>query len=55
MKSLDKVLIKYKIDICIHLAAQVDVNIASVNPFMTFESNIKGTYNLLEICENKNL
>ena len=42
----------YKIDICIHLAAQVDVNIAKENPHLTFESNIKGTYNLLENLRN---
>ncbi len=51
-KKLDNVISKYKINICIHLAAQVDVNIASINPFVTFESNIRGTYNLLEILRN---
>ena len=51
--KLDKILMKYKIDVCIHLAAQVDVNIAAVNPFMTFESNIKGTYNLLEVLRKQ--
>ena len=39
---------KYNIDTCFYLAAQVDVNIATINPYLTFESNIKGTYNLLE-------
>ena len=39
---------KYSIDTCFYLAAQVDVNIATINPYLTFESNIKGTYNLLE-------
>jgi CDP-glucose 4,6-dehydratase len=43
-----KVIKANKIDICFHLAAQVDVNIARKNPYETFESNIKGTYNLLE-------
>ena len=51
-KKLHNAISKYKISICIHLAAQVDVNIASINPFMTFESNIRGTYNLLEILRN---
>ena len=51
--KLDKILMKYKIDVCIHLAAQVDVNIAAANPFMTFESNIKGTYNLLEVLRKQ--
>ena len=36
------------IDICFHLAAQVEVGVANENPFSTWETNIKGTYNLLE-------
>ena len=48
-KKLSNVINKYKIDVCIHLAAQVDVTIAKDKPFETFESNIRGTYNLLEI------
>lgn len=48
-KKLSNVINKYKINICIHLAAQVDVTIAKDKPFETFESNIRGTYNLLEI------
>ena len=51
--KLNSVINKYKIHTCIHLAAQVDVNIASVNPFLTFESNIRGTYNLLEILRHQ--
>lgn len=31
-----------------HLAAQVEVGVAYINPFLTFESNIRGTYCLLE-------
>ena len=44
---------KNKIDICIHLAAQVDVNIAKQDPFETYESNIRGTYNLLEALRRR--
>ena len=51
--KLEKIIKKEKIHTCIHLAAQVDVNIASVNPYLTFESNIKGTYNLLEILRTQ--
>jgi CDP-glucose 4,6-dehydratase len=43
---------KYKIDTCFHLAAQVDVNIAKHNPLETFETNVRGTYNLLDILRN---
>ena len=48
-KSLQKIISTNKINICFHLAAQVDVNIAKIDPFNTFESNIRGTYNLLEL------
>ena len=48
-KKLSNTINKYTINICIHLAAQVDVNIAKHRPHETFESNIRGTYNLLEI------
>ena len=40
------------IEICYHLAAQVDVNIARKNPIDTFDSNIRGTYTLLECLRN---
>lgn len=31
-----------------HLAAQVEVGVGLANPYLTFETNIKGTYSLLE-------
>lgn len=40
----------YEIDTCFHLAAQAIVNVALTSPASTFESNIKGTWNLLEAC-----
>ena len=42
-----------KVDVCIHLAAQVDVNIAKTDPLLTFQSNIAGTFNLLESLRKK--
>lgn len=50
---LDKDLIqntirKYNIEICFHLAAQIEVGSAKRYPFETWESNIRGTYNILE-------
>ena len=39
---------EYEIDICFHLAAQAIVKTANVSPLSTFDSNIKGTWNLLE-------
>jgi CDP-glucose 4,6-dehydratase len=49
----DKELLKgffeeHKIDICFHLAAQVEVGVASKYPFLTWETNVRGTYVLLE-------
>ena len=47
---LERVLNEYSIDTCFHLAAQALVQIANKSPLSTFESNIKGTWNLLEAC-----
>lgn len=47
---LERVLGEYEIDTVIHLAAQTIVGIANLNPVSTFESNIKGTWALLEAC-----
>jgi len=45
---LERALGEYEIDTVIHLAAQTIVTIANRNPISTFESNIAGTWNLLE-------
>ena len=36
------------IDVCFHLAAQVEVGVANEDPYSTWDTNIRGTYNLLE-------
>jgi len=41
---------EYEIDTVFHLGAQTIVGTASRSPLSTFESNIKGTWNLLEAC-----
>lgn|SRR5215207_573203 len=46
--TLERLLGEYEIDTVIHLAAQTIVTIANRNPISTFESNIAGTWNLLE-------
>jgi len=33
-----------------HLAAQVEVGVGVINPYLTLETNVKGTYSLLEAC-----
>jgi len=47
---LERCMGEYEIDTVIHLAAQTIVTIANRNPISTFESNIAGTWNLLEAC-----
>lgn len=52
---LERTLNEYEIDTVFHLAAQTIVTIANRNPISTFESNIKGTWNILEACRRSNL
>ena len=47
---LERALGEFEIDTVIHLAAQTIVGIANRNPISTFESNIQGTWALLEAC-----
>jgi CDP-glucose 4,6-dehydratase len=48
--QLERTLGEYEIDTVIHLAAQTIVGIANRNPVSTFETNIGGTWALLEAC-----
>jgi len=47
---LERALGEYEIESVIHLAAQTIVGIANRNPISTFETNIQGTWALLEAC-----
>jgi CDP-glucose 4,6-dehydratase len=47
---IERTLNEYEIDTVFHLAAQTIVTIANKNPISTFETNIKGTWNILESC-----
>lgn len=47
---LERVLGEYEIDTALHLAAQTIVPIANRNPVCTFETNVGGTWALLEAC-----
>jgi len=40
----------HDVDTVFHLAAQTQVGVAHRFPLATFESNVRGTYNLLEVC-----
>lgn len=52
---LERALGEYEIDTVIHLAAQTIVGIANRNPISTFETNIQGTWSLLEACRRSSL
>ncbi len=50
--TVERALNEYEIDAVFHLAAQTIVGIANRNPLSTFESNIKGTWCVLEACRH---
>ncbi len=43
-----RIMSEQNINVVYHLAAQVEVGVGVNNPFLTFETNIRGTYTLLE-------
>ncbi|MBN9520386.1 GDP-mannose 4,6-dehydratase [bacterium] len=45
---LERVLAEYETQTVVHLAAQTIVGIANRSPLSTFETNVRGTWNLLE-------
>jgi CDP-glucose 4,6-dehydratase len=47
---MERALGEHEIDTVIHLAAQTIVGIANRNPVSTFETNVAGTWALLEAC-----
>jgi CDP-glucose 4,6-dehydratase len=47
---LERVLGEYEVDTVFHLAAQTIVGIANRNPVSTLDTNIRGTWALLEAC-----
>lgn len=48
LEKVARVFSRHEIQVCFHLAAQTIVGVANRSPVQTFESNIKGTWNLLE-------
>ena len=52
---LERTLGEYEVNTVVHLAAQTIVGIANRNPVSTFESNIRGTWTLLEACRRSPL
>jgi CDP-glucose 4,6-dehydratase len=49
---VERALNEHDVDTCFHLAAQAIVGVANRSPLSTFESNIRGTWNVLEACRS---
>ena len=47
---LERTLNEYDIDTVFHLGAQTQVGVGNRSPLATFETNIRGSWNLLEAC-----
>ena len=47
---MERALTEYDVDTVFHLAAQPIIGIANRSPLSTFETNIRGTWTLLEAC-----
>jgi CDP-glucose 4,6-dehydratase len=50
ISAVERAVNLHETDTVIHLGAQTLVGTANRNPLPTFEANIRGTYNLLEVC-----
>jgi len=48
--TLERAISLHEAEYVFHLAAQTIVGVAHRNPFTTFETNVRGTYNLFEAC-----
>ena len=48
--ALQRAIVGYEIDTVIHLGAQAIVDVAYRSPLATYETNVRGTWNLLEAC-----
>ena len=56
ISSIERAINENEVDTVFHLGAQTIVGTALRNPLPTFEANIRGSYNLLEVCrQNKSL
>lgn len=49
-KDCERAINEYDVGFCFHMGAQALVGPANRSPLSTFESNIKGTWNILEAC-----
>ena len=51
--TLERAINEHEIEVVFHLGAQTIVGSALRSPLPTFESNVRGTYNLLEACRSR--
>src|SRR5512133_1561506 len=49
---LERALGEHDVQTVFHLAAQAIVGVANRNPVSTFETNVRGTWNVLEACRS---
>jgi CDP-glucose 4,6-dehydratase len=49
-ETLERAVNEFGVQTAFHLAAQTIVGVAHRSPRATFESNVRGTYNVLEVC-----
>ena len=52
---IERALSEYEVETVFHLAAQTIVGVANRSPVSTFETNIRGTWTLLEACRRTNV
>jgi CDP-glucose 4,6-dehydratase len=50
LRTLERAVVEYETETVFHLGAQPIVGTADELPLETFESNVRGTYNMLEAC-----
>lgn len=48
--AVERSIVWFGADTVIHLAAQAIVDVARMSPLSTFEANVRGTWNVLEVC-----
>jgi CDP-glucose 4,6-dehydratase len=53
--TVERVMNEYDVGLCFHLAAQPIVGVAHRSPLATFDTNIRGTWNVLEACRRSDL
>jgi len=49
-QDLERAVVVHEVDSVVHLGAQSLVGAAFRAPYLTMETNVRGTYNLLEVC-----